>query len=45
MAAGAPTPPTTAMFAQLECRLIGERTRTALAVHKAPSVRLGQPLP
>lgn len=34
----------TATFAQLERRLIGERTRAALAVRKAQGVRLGRPL-
>lgn len=33
----------TAVFAQLERRLIGERTRAALAVKKAQGVRLGRP--
>ena len=33
----------TAVFAQLERRLIGERTRAALAVRKAQGVRLGRP--
>ena len=33
----------TATFAQLERRLIGERTRAALAVKKAQGVRLGRP--
>lgn len=34
----------TATFAQLERRLIAERTRAALAVRKAQGVRLGRPL-
>jgi DNA invertase Pin-like site-specific DNA recombinase len=33
----------TAVFAQLERRLIGERTRAALAVKKSQGVRLGRP--
>jgi DNA invertase Pin-like site-specific DNA recombinase len=33
----------TAVFAQLERRLIGERTRAALAVKRAQGVRLGRP--
>ena len=33
----------TATFAQLERRLIGERTRAALAVKKAQGIRLGRP--
>ena len=33
----------TAVFAQLERRLIGERTRAALAVRNAQGVRLGRP--
>jgi DNA invertase Pin-like site-specific DNA recombinase len=33
----------TAVFAQLERRLIGERTRAALAVRKEQGVRLGRP--
>jgi DNA invertase Pin-like site-specific DNA recombinase len=32
-----------AAFAQLERRLIGQRTREALAVKRAPGVRLGRP--
>jgi DNA invertase Pin-like site-specific DNA recombinase len=33
-----------AVFAELERRLIGERTRSALAVRKSQGVRLGRPL-
>jgi len=33
----------TAVFAQLERRLIGERTRAALAMRRAQGVRLGRP--
>lgn len=33
----------TAVFAQLERRLIGERTKASLAVRKAQGVRLGRP--
>ncbi len=34
----------TAVFAQLERRLIGERTKAALAMRQAQGVRLGRPV-
>jgi len=42
-AAGTAMAQMTAVFAELERRLIGERTRAALAVKKAQGVRLGRP--
>jgi DNA invertase Pin-like site-specific DNA recombinase len=42
-AAGSAMAQMTAVFAELERRLIGERTRAALAVKKAQGVRLGRP--
>jgi DNA invertase Pin-like site-specific DNA recombinase len=42
-AAGTAMAQMTAVFAEMERRLIGERTRAALAVKKAQGVRLGRP--
>ncbi|HUY98548.1 MAG TPA: recombinase family protein [Verrucomicrobiae bacterium] len=42
-AAGTAMAQMTAVFAELERRLIGERTRAALAVKRAQGVRLGRP--
>jgi DNA invertase Pin-like site-specific DNA recombinase len=42
-AAGSAMAQMTAVFAELERRLIGERTRAALAVKRAQGVRLGRP--
>jgi DNA invertase Pin-like site-specific DNA recombinase len=42
-AAGSAMAQTTAVFAELERRLIGERTRAALAVKKAQGIQLGRP--
>lgn len=42
-AAGSAMAQMTAVFAELERRLIGERTRAALAVKKSQGVRLGRP--
>ena len=42
-AAGTAMAQMTAVFAELERRLIGERTRAALAVKKAQGIRLGRP--
>jgi DNA invertase Pin-like site-specific DNA recombinase len=42
-AAGSAMAQMTAVFAELERRLIGERTRAALAVKRAQGIRLGRP--